>query len=223
MAFDLLIKNGTVVDGTGAPADKADVAIAGGKIVEVGKKLVGKAHRVIDASNLIVTPGFVDPHTHYDAQICWDPQVTSSSWNGVTTVLMGNCGVGIAPCKTDPHSQDVAAWDLVNLEAIPIEVLKTALTWDWETFPQYMDAAQRRGTAINLRLPGSVNTFQTFRDGARRARACGKPRGNDENQSVAARSGGSRRDGFLHHHLRRRYRLPGQADRLPAGKPRGTG
>ena len=150
MAFDLLIKNGTVVDGTGAPAHKADVAIAGGKIVEVGKKLVGKAHRVIDASNLIVTPGFVDPHTHYDAQICWDPQVTSSSWNGVTTVLMGNCGVGIAPCKRDPQSQDVAAWDLVNLEAIPIEVLKTALTWDWETFPQYMDAAQRRGTAINL-------------------------------------------------------------------------
>ena len=172
MAFDLLIKNGTVVDGTGAPADKADVAIAGGKIVEVGKKLVGKAHRVIDASNLIVTPGFVDPHTHYDAQICWDPQVTSSSWNGVTTVLMGNCGVGIAPCKRDPQSQDVAAWDLVNLEAIPIEVLKTALTWDWETFPQYMDAAQRRGTAINLAFLAPLTPFRHYvmgRDALERA------------------------------------------------------
>jgi N-acyl-D-amino-acid deacylase len=162
MAFDLLIKNGTVVDGTGAPSYQANVAIAAGRIVEVGKGLAGKAHRVIDASNLIVSPGFVDPHTHYDAQICWDPQVTSSSWNGVTTVLLGNCGVGIAPCKPDPQSRDVAAWDLVNLEAIPIEVLKAALTWDWETFPQYMDAAQRRGTAINLAFLAPLTPFRHF-------------------------------------------------------------
>ncbi len=162
MAFDLLIKNGTVVDGTGSPRYQADVGIADGKIVEVGKGLAGKAHRVIDASNLIVSPGFVDPHTHYDAQICWDPQVTSSSWNGVTTVLLGNCGVGIAPCKKDPQSRDVAAWDLVNLEAIPIEVLKAALTWDWETFPQYMDAAQRRGTAINLAFLAPLTPFRHF-------------------------------------------------------------
>ena len=172
MAFDLLIKNGTVVDGTGAPSYQADVGIVGGKIAEVGKGLSGKAQRVIDASNLVVSPGFIDPHTHYDAQICWDPQVSSSSWNGVTTVLLGNCGVGIAPCKQDPQSRDVAAWDLVNLEAIPIELLKAALTWDWESFPQYMDAAQRRGTAINLAFLAPLTPFRHYvmgRDALERA------------------------------------------------------
>src|SRR5579871_928350 len=162
MSFDLLIRNGTVVDGTGGTSYQADVGVSAGKIVEIGKRLAGKAQRIIDASNLIVSPGFIDPHTHYDAQICWDPQISSSSWNGVTTVLLGNCGVGIAPCRKDPHSQDVAAWDLVNLEAIPIEVLKAALTWDWETFPQYMDAAQRRGSAINLAFLAPLTPFRHF-------------------------------------------------------------
>jgi N-acyl-D-amino-acid deacylase len=162
MGFELLIRNATVADGTGGPCYEADVAIASGKIVEVGKGLTGKAQRVLDAANLIVSPGFVDPHTHYDAQICWDTQVTSSSWNGVTTVLLGNCGVGIAPCREDAHSQDVAAWDLVNLEAIPIEVLKAALTWDWESFPQYMDAAARRGTAINLAFLAPLTPFRHY-------------------------------------------------------------
>src|SRR5208282_1522393 len=92
-------------------------------------------HRVLDARGLIVAPGFIDPHTHYDAQICWDPLVTCSSWHGVTSVIMGNCGVGLAPCK--PAERDVATWNLVHVEAIPYEVLNRGLTWDWETFPQY--------------------------------------------------------------------------------------
>ena len=104
MLYDLLIRNGTVVDGTGAAAYQADVAVRAGKIVEIGR-LRDQSKAVIDASGLIVAPGFVDPHTHYDAQICWDPLVTCSSWHGVTTVLMGNCGVGIAPCRT-PGSPD---------------------------------------------------------------------------------------------------------------------
>src|SRR5260370_26346276 len=141
---------------------RPDVAIGAGRIVEIGKSIAGSARQVIDATDLIVAPGFVDPHTHYDAQICWDPQVTSSSWNGVTTVLLGNCGVGIAPCRPDAQSRDVAAWDLVNLEAIPIEVLKRALTWDWATFPQYMDAAHRRGTAINLAFLAPLTPFRHF-------------------------------------------------------------
>src|SRR5690606_3618720 len=94
MPYDLLIKYGSVVDGTGASARRADVAVADGKVVEIGK-VGGRAEQTIDASDLVVAPGFVDPHTHYDAQICWDGAVTPSSWHGVTTVVMGNCGVGI--------------------------------------------------------------------------------------------------------------------------------
>ena len=93
MSYDLLIKNGTVVDGTGAPRRMADVAVKDGMIAEIGKIKDG-AKKTIDADGLIVAPGFVDPHTHYDAQICWDPQITSSSWHGVTSVVMGNCGLG---------------------------------------------------------------------------------------------------------------------------------
>jgi len=147
MAYDLLIRNGKVVDGTGASARVADVAVAGGKIVDVGK-LTGTAKRVIDASGLAVAPGFIDPHTHYDAQICWDGALTPSSWHGVTSVVMGNCGVGIAPCH--PRAREVAMRDLVNVEAIPFEVLQAGITWDWETFPQYIDAAARRKPALNL-------------------------------------------------------------------------
>jgi hypothetical protein len=119
--YDLLIKNGLVVDGTGASRRHADVAIAGGKIVEIGK-VTESATQVIDAADLVVAPGFVDPHTHYDAQICWDQPLSSASWHGVTTVVMGNCGVGIAPCK--PEVRDIAAWDLVNVEGFRLSALR---------------------------------------------------------------------------------------------------
>jgi len=159
MSYDLLIKNGTVVDGTGSKPKRADVAIANGKIAEIGKVTEG-AKKTIDASDLIVSPGFVDPHTHYDAQICWDPYITSSSWHGVTTVIMGNCGVGIAPCK--PESREIAAWDLVNVEAIPFDVLGKGVTWDWETFPQYLDAAEKRGSGINLGFMAALTPFRHY-------------------------------------------------------------
>src|SRR6201998_919832 len=97
MSYDLLIKNGTVVDGTGAARVRATVAIPNGKIEEIAS-VTEPAKRTIDASDLIVAPGFIDPHTHYDAQICWDPQVSCSSWHGITSVVMGHCGVGLAPC-----------------------------------------------------------------------------------------------------------------------------
>jgi len=159
MAYDLLIKNGTVVDGTGTPGRQADVAIAAGLIAEIGKIKDG-ASKVIDASGLIVAPGFIDHHTHYDAQICWDPLVSCSSWHGVTTVLMGNCGVGIAPCK--PEVREIAAWDLVNVEAIPFDVLKKGVTWDWVTFPEFMDAASRRHSGINLGFMAPLTPFRHF-------------------------------------------------------------
>ena len=159
MSYDLLIKNGTVVDGTGGKPRRADVAIAAGKVAEIGKVVDG-AKQVIDASDLIVAPGFIDPHTHYDAQICWDPYITSSSWHGVTTVVMGNCGVGIAPCK--PGAREIAAWDLVNVEAIPFDVLTKGITWEWESFPEYLNAAERRGSGINLGFFAALTPFRHY-------------------------------------------------------------
>ena len=146
--YDLLVKHGLVVDGTGAPARHADVAISGGKILEVERTIAGTAKKTIDAADLVVAPGFIDPHTHYDAQICWDGALTPSSWHGVSSVVMGNCGVGIAPCR--PEAREIAMHDLVNVEAIPFEVLQAGITWDWESFPQYMEAAARRKPALNL-------------------------------------------------------------------------
>src|SRR5260370_36498617 len=111
---------------------RPDVAIGAGRIVEIGKSIAGSARQVIDATDLIVAPGLVDPHTHYDAQICWDPQITSSSWHGVTSVVLGNCGVGVAPCKPDDRA--VTAADLTNLEPIPADVLQAGLTCGLESF-----------------------------------------------------------------------------------------
>src|SRR5438132_12667501 len=157
--MDLLIKNGLVIDGTGAPARRADVAIAGGRLAAVGK-VSESAKKTIDASDLVVAPGFIDPHTHYDAQICWDGALTPSSWHGVTSVVMGNCGVGIAPCR--PAAREIAMRDLVNVEAIPFEVLNAGITWDWETFPEYMDAAARRKPALNLAFLAPLTPFRHY-------------------------------------------------------------
>jgi N-acyl-D-amino-acid deacylase len=159
MAYDLVIRNGMLVDGTGAAARRADVAVAGGKIAEIGRVTEGAA-TVIDASDLVVAPGFIDPHTHYDAQICWDGAVTPSSWHGVTSVIMGNCGVGIAPCK--PKAREVAMRDLVNVEAIPFDVLNMGITWDWETFPEFLEAAARRKPSLNLGFLAPLTPFRHY-------------------------------------------------------------
>jgi N-acyl-D-amino-acid deacylase len=159
MAYDLLLKNGTVVDGSGAPRFRADVAVAGDRIAEIGKISEG-AKRVVDASDLIVSPGFIDPHTHYDAQICWDPLLSCTSWHGITSVMMGNCGVGVAPCK--PEAREIAAWDLTNVEAIPYASLTKGIKWEWETFPQFLDAAEKRGCAVNLGFLAPLTPFRHY-------------------------------------------------------------
>jgi N-acyl-D-aspartate/D-glutamate deacylase len=160
MPLDLLIKNGLVVDGTGAPGRHADVAIADGKIAEIGKLGGAAARQTIEAADCVVAPGFIDPHTHYDAQICWDGAVTPSSWHGVTSVVMGNCGVGIAPCAA--KAREIAMRDLVNVEGIPFDVLDRGITWDWESFPQFLDAAQRRKPAVNLGFLAPLTPFRHF-------------------------------------------------------------
>src|SRR5262245_3694003 len=146
MAYDLLIKNARICDGSGVPAYSGAVAISGGKLAAVGK-VTGTARREINADGLVLAPGFIDIHTHYDAQISWDPLLTSSCWHGVTTVLMGNCGVGVAPCR--PAERTVMAWDLVNVEAMPYDVLLNGVSWEWESFPEYMAAIGRRGIGLN--------------------------------------------------------------------------
>ena len=144
---DIVIRGGTIIDGTGKAAFTGDVAISNGRIVGVGGKQ-GPAKREIDADGLLVTPGWVDAHTHYDGQAMWDPLLAPSCWHGVTTVLFGNCGVGFAPVKK--HHRDTLMDLMEGVEEIPNPVLAAGLSWDWETFPQFMDALERRPHAIDI-------------------------------------------------------------------------
>lgn len=146
--LDLLIKNARIYDGTGAPSFVGALGVKDGVIQSLGRANGQTAERVIDADGLVLAPGFVDPHTHYDAQIAWDPLVTCSPWHGVTTVIMGNCGVGVAPVK--PETREILMHDLVNVEAIPYDVMKAGIEWQWETYGQYLDAIDRRGLGINV-------------------------------------------------------------------------
>lgn len=141
MAFDILIKNGTVVDGSGMPKLHADVAIKDGKIAEVGT-VDEPAARVIDADGLVVAPGIVDPHTHYDAQLTWDPIGSSSCFHGVTSVIAGNCGYTVAPCR--PGDRDWLAKTFAAVEGVDLEALQAGLPWTWETYPEYLDTLDRR-------------------------------------------------------------------------------
>ncbi|MBV9091547.1 MAG: amidohydrolase family protein [Mycobacteriaceae bacterium] len=154
MTFDLLIKGGTIVDGLGGEPYVGEVAVKDGLIAAVGP-VSGDAAREIDATGLLVTPGFVDLHTHYDGQAIWSDRMTPSSAHGVTTAVMGNCGVGFAPCRKEDH--DVLVDVMAGVEDIPGVVMADGLPWDWETFPQYMDAleARRRDIDVAAYLPHS--------------------------------------------------------------------
>jgi N-acyl-D-amino-acid deacylase len=145
---DLVIDNARIVDGTGAPARMGGVALSDGRITAVGIRAGEAARERLDARGLVLAPGFIDPHTHYDAQVAWDPLLTCSSWHGVTTVVMGNCGVGVAPCR--PEARETLMGDLVNVEAIPLEVMRRGIGWEWESFGEYMDALARRPLGINV-------------------------------------------------------------------------
>ena len=144
---DIIIRNGTIIDGTGADRFEADIAIKNGKIVSVGE-LVGEAHQEIDARGKLVTPGWVDVHTHYDGQATWDPLLAPSSWHGVTTVVMGNCGVGFAPVK--PEDRKFLIELMEGVEDIPGAALSEGINWQWESFPEYLDALESFPRAIDV-------------------------------------------------------------------------
>ncbi|MBI2087664.1 MAG: amidohydrolase family protein [Deltaproteobacteria bacterium] len=150
MAYDLLIKGGRVYDGSGMPPYLGDVAVSDGRIVEVGR-LGTTARRVVNAEGLAVAPGFIDFHTHLDAQLLWDPIATSSCWHGVTTVITGNCGLTLAPCR--PEDRDGILGSFARVEAMPLGVLREAVSWEWTTFPEYLG---RLGQKLGVNVAGLV-------------------------------------------------------------------
>ena len=166
--FDLVIRGGRIADGTGRPAYTGDIAVQDGKIIEVGT--VGPGAREIDATGLLVCPGFIDTHTHFDGQATWDPHLTPSSWHGVTTVIMGNCGVGFAPVK--PGHKDYLIDIMEGVEDIPGSALAEGMPWDWETFPEYLDSLDR--------FPRSIDVAAQVPHCALRAYVMGRDRALDD-------------------------------------------
>jgi len=167
-AYDLVVRGGTLADGTGAATYEADVAIKGGRIAAVGE-VRGRGAEEIDAKGLLVTPGFVDIHTHYDGQATWDTHMQPSSWHGVTTVVMGNCGVGFAPCRPADHDRLIRLME--GVEDIPFPVLTKGLAWNWESFPDYLDALSQRAFDVDIaaQLPhAALRVFVMGERGANR-------------------------------------------------------
>jgi len=172
MTYDLLVKNGRIIDGSGMPSFHGDVAVKNGKIAELGR-LSGSATRVIDAGGKAIAPGFIDNHCHYDAQVTWDPLCTFSCYHGATSVIFGNCSLAVAPVRAHDHEKLVGM--LSQVEAIPMDVLQAGVPWNWETFPQYMDVLDRKlgvnagtlmgHTAIRLYAMGDASQERAATEG----------------------------------------------------------
>ncbi len=146
--YDIVIKGGTVIDGLRTPRYKSDVGITGGRITQIGNIDASEGAEVVDAAGRIVAPGFVDLHTHYDSQVFWDPWCTMSGWHGVTSVVIGNCGFGFAPCK--PEDRDRAMMSLSRNEAVPLKTMQVGMPWDWVTFAEFLDSVERTPKGVNL-------------------------------------------------------------------------
>jgi len=156
---DLVVRNGRVVDGTGAPSRVADVAVDGDRITAVGE-VTATGRTEIDAAGQLVTPGFVDIHTHYDGQVVWDPAISPSSWHGVTTIVMGNCGVGFAPVRPDRHEFLISVME--GVEDIPGAALAEGVSFDWESFPEYLDAVEAIPHAIDIGAQMPHSALRTY-------------------------------------------------------------
>ena len=167
--FDVIIRNGTIVDGTGGlPAYRGDVAITDGKIAMISGRIRASAKKEVDATGCIVAPGAVDLHTHYDLQLNWEPYATMSGWHGVTSVTIGQCGFGFAPCK--PEDREANMRLLTRIEAIPLRTMELGLPWDWVTFPEWLDCLDRRPLGVNVGALVPFNPLRVYAMGIERAK-----------------------------------------------------
>jgi N-acyl-D-amino-acid deacylase len=160
MRFDLVIKDGVIIDGTMFPRFSADIGVRRGRIEKIGSIPAGEAARVIDAKGRIVAPGVIDPHTHYDAQVLWDPLCADSSWHGATTAVVSNCGFGFAPCR--PQDRERYMQMMENTEQVPVSVQRRVLSWKWETFPEWLEVLKAAPKAINLATYLPLNPLMIY-------------------------------------------------------------
>ena len=158
--FDTIIRGGTVIDGLRTPRYRADVGIRDGRIASIGRIARTEGARVLDADGLVVAPGFVDLHTHYDSQVYWDPWCSISGWHGVTSVVIGNCGFGFAPVR--PADRDRAMLTMARNEAVPLEAMREGMAWDWETYPEFLDSLERTPKGVNLLSYVGLNPLMSY-------------------------------------------------------------
>jgi N-acyl-D-aspartate/D-glutamate deacylase len=206
--YDIQIKGGTVLDGTRVPRYRADLWIKDGKIAQIGGRAPGFAKSVIDADGLIVAPGFIDLHTHYDAQIRWDPWCTISGWHGVTSLVLGNCGFGFAPVKPDFRERSMLT--MTRTEAIPYDSMKAGMNWDWETVPQYLDSLDRAPKGINCIQYMPTASLMTYVMGLEAAKT--RPANYTERAEMARLLAEGMDAGLCGFSIQRLGRNSGQAD-----------
>ena len=180
--FDIVIKDGMIIDGTRAPRIRGDIGIKNGRIARIGRIAASDAKEVIDARGLIVAPGFIDLHTHYDAQLFWDPWLTISGWHGVTSVVIGNCGFGFAPVK--PGDEERAMLTMTRTEAIPLAAMKAAMPWDWHTYPEFLDRIERLPKGVNVLPYVPVNPLMGYVMGIEQSKT-GRMPTDDEHRMMA--------------------------------------
>ncbi|MYH96895.1 MAG: amidohydrolase family protein, partial [Acidimicrobiia bacterium] len=181
--YDTIIAGGMVVDGTRAQRLRADVGIKDGQIAKIGRLRASDADEVLDADGMIVAPGHIDLHTHYDAQLFWDPYCTLSGWHGVTSIVIGNCGFGFAPVA--PEDRDRAMLTMTRTEAIPFDAMAAGMPWDWVTYPEFLDAVDRTPKAVNMRSFFPLNPALNWVLGYERAKAGEMPTDEEHAQLKA--------------------------------------